>query len=165
MQKDRLYKVSNIAEDLSVSTTTVYKHIKKLKERLSNSKTKEKGVVYFNQEGYDLITSSITETIPSADCKSLSTGFEVGLNDRLKGLEQAVMLLVESNNKLTKQNQNLVETVNIQSKKLKMIQLSLAAPKPKPVKVWKPEKKKSPDISYLKKLWYSLVSPERLRAY
>ena len=165
MKKDRLYKVSNIAEDLGVSTTTVYKHIKKLKERLLDCKTKEKGVIYFDQRGYDLISSSIKDSVQNTDCKSLSTGFEVGLNDRLKGLEEAIMLLVESNNKLTKQNQALVETVEIQSKKLKMIQLSLEAPKSKPIKVWKPEIKQRPRYSYLKRLWYGLVNPMKLRAY
>jgi len=164
MQEDRLYKVSNIADDLSVSTTTVYKHIKKLKERLVDCKVKEKGVSFFNQRGYELITGSIKETLSVVEYKQLSTGFKEGWNTRLKGLEQAIMLLVESNNKLSEQNQALAKTVQSQSKKLNIIQLSLGAPKARPVKVWQPPVKISKQYSFLKKLWYELTQPELLRA-
>ena len=61
--------------------------------------------------------------------------------------------------------QALVETVKVQSNKLRMIQLSLEAQKVKPVKVWQPAIKKAPEHSYLKRFWYSLISLERLKAY
>ncbi|MEW6709420.1 MAG: hypothetical protein AB1403_06290 [Candidatus Riflebacteria bacterium] len=74
------------------------------------------------------------------------------LNSRIESLEKAVMLLVQ--------------TVNNQSKKLEAIQLCLEPPKVEPisVKVWEPAPKVAPQFPVLKRLWYELVDPVKLRA-
>lgn len=164
MQKDILYKVSEISEHLGVSTTTTYKHIKRLQKQLSEHQIKEKGVNFFNQTGFNLISSSIKATISESDCKSLSTGFEVGLNSRLEGLEKAVMLLVESNKQLSDQNKTLAATIELQNRKLNLINWRLEPPRNREIEVWQPAPKKVPEYPYLKRFWYSLVKPEKLRA-
>ena len=85
------------------------------------------------------------------------------LLNRIESLEKVVMLLVE-------QNQKLVTTIELQNesqnKKLESIQLQLETPKTeiKIFKAWEPEAKKKPEFPRLKKFWYELTDPARLRA-
>lgn len=165
MTEERLYKVSEIAETMQVSTTTVYKYIKRLKKELKDSLVKEKGVNHYNQSGFEKIVTAMQETVTPAENNPLQTGFEVGLNSRLEGLEKAVMLLVESNKKLSEQNKELAATVLKQNNKLAKIQMKLEKPSPKQIEAWQPKQKKQPNYNFLQKFWYELVSPEKLRAY
>ncbi len=165
MTKERLYKVSEIAEIMKVSTTTIYKYIKRLKKDLKDCLVKEKGVNHYNQNGYEKIVAAMKETVVSAETNTLQTGFEVNLNSRLEGLEKAIMLLVESNKKLSEQNKELTATVVKQNNKLARIQMKLEKPGHKKIEAWQPKPKKQPNYSFLQKFWYELVSPEKLRAY
>ena len=53
-------KVSDIANLLKVSQQTVYKKVKRLKKELANHSFKEKGILFFDFEGLEIIRASIS---------------------------------------------------------------------------------------------------------
>lgn len=96
--------------------------------------------------------------------------------NRINSLEQAVMLLVEQNKMLVKttetqnkkieaQNEFIVTSLQIQKQQLKTIQIKLDPPiTTKKIEVWQPPKPKQLQLSAFKRLWYEVISPEKLRA-
>ena len=78
--------------------------------------------------------------------------------DRITSLENAVMLLVE-------QNKTLARTVETQSKQINKLSLQLAPPTSrKKLDVWQPPKPKPQKLSTIKRIWYEVINPEKLRA-
>jgi len=88
---------------------------------------------------------------------------EPELLQRIETLERAILLLVEQNKKLatTIEKQNEVQT-----KKLEAIQYRLEPAKQDFHKLepWQPKPKKKPQFPALKRLWYELIDPVKLRA-
>lgn len=84
---------------------------------------------------------------------------------RLEQLEKSVLMLAESNKKLSEDNSKLAALVLAQNKKLDFLsEKLLPAPKNEPVKVWQPAKKTEVKVPLLKRLFFEIFSPERLRA-
>lgn len=78
--------------------------------------------------------------------------------DRISSLENAVMLLVE-------QNKTLARTVETQSNQINKLSLQLDPPTPrKKLDVWQPPKHESQKLSVIKRIWYEVTNPEKLRA-
>jgi hypothetical protein len=85
--------------------------------------------------------------------------------NKITELEKAVMFLAENNKKLFEQNKCLVEIVQDQSRKLDNLSAKLLPPpQSKPVQVWQPAPKKAVNFSWLKRAWYEVTAPEKLRA-
>lgn len=85
------------------------------------------------------------------------------LLNRIESLEKAVLLLVEQNKKLA----TTIETQNeVHKRKLEAIEFRLTPPKReiKEFKAWEPAAKVSPQFPALKRLWYELIDPAKLRA-
>lgn len=59
----QLFKVSEIAEKLGKSKTSVYKKTNKFKADLEPHRKKLNGVIYYNVEGFDIIKNSFAEPI------------------------------------------------------------------------------------------------------
>lgn len=84
------------------------------------------------------------------------------LTERIISLEKAVMMLVDHNKMLKAENEAQNKFI-ISS--LRNIQLRLDPPiKNKEIKVWQPPKSNRPQVSMLKRLWYEIVNPVKLRA-
>jgi DNA-binding transcriptional MerR regulator len=80
--------------------------------------------------------------------------------DKLEALERSVLLLAQT---VEKQNQVITD----QAKQIKTLSTRLLPPplaEKKPVTVWQPVEKKAPQVSWLKRAWYELTNPARLRA-
>jgi hypothetical protein len=85
------------------------------------------------------------------------------LLQRIETLERAILLLVEQNKKLA----TTIEKQNeMQTKKLEAIQYRLEPAKQDFYKFepWQPKPKKEPQFPTLKRLWYELIDPVKLRA-
>ena len=80
------------------------------------------------------------------------------LNDRISSLEKAIMLLVE-------QNKALAKTVEQQNNKINRLSLQLEPPTSyKKIEVWQPPKPQTQKLSTIKRIWYEIVAPQKLRA-
>ncbi len=87
----------------------------------------------------------------------------------LQEMQKAIMLLVESNKRLTEDNKQLNNKLESVLKAVKkqsnIIDKLLPAPTPTiTYKPWQPSEKKTPEYSFIKRFWYELVAPEKLRA-
>ena len=58
------YRVSNIAEALKTTTTTVYKHVRRLKNQLKGHTFEDRGIALFDQAGFDILRDEITKAQP-----------------------------------------------------------------------------------------------------
>lgn len=102
----------------------------------------------------------------AAPAASVPTKTEQGNDEmiaRLNSLESAVILLAESNKKLSEHNSVLLDLVQLQNRKLDKIAARLPAPPPEvaPIrKIHKTEVK----VPLLKRLWLELFDPIQLRA-
>jgi hypothetical protein len=85
--------------------------------------------------------------------------------ERLADLEKAVLLVAESNRKLSEDNKSLAALILSQNEKINNLSAKLLPPpQSKPVQVWQPAPKKAVNFSWLKRAWYELTNPARLRA-
>lgn len=84
---------------------------------------------------------------------------------RLEQLEKSVLMLADSNRKLSEENKTLAALILSQNEKINNLAAKLLpAPESKPVKVWQPAKKTEVKVPLLKRLFFEIFSPERLRA-
>ena len=58
-----MFKVSEIAEEIGKSKTSVYKKVSELKGELKPFKKKVNGVIHFDAEGFEIIKNSYGEVI------------------------------------------------------------------------------------------------------
>jgi len=92
-------------------------------------------------------------------------------NNRIESLERAIMLLAESNNRLTEdnkvlrsQNETILEMVSKQARQLNKLTLNRSEPsKHKPVEVWQPPVKKVTNYSFITRFVLELFDPIKLR--
>lgn len=78
--------------------------------------------------------------------------------EKLEALERSVLFMAQT---IEKQNHVIADQarqINILSTRL------LPPPEVEPVKVWQPAAKKPPQVSWLKRAWYEIINPEKLRA-
>jgi len=156
--------------------------------KLLNIKTIKEGRILFLPNGSEKLLEAMHQNIKSG--LSLKASAEEVLNiqtlpqvipehqtiennsiltDRIKSLENAVMLLVEQNKALAEinQNQNKLFTDKFirQEKRLDKIQLQLTPPNPqKQLNIWKPTEPKRPKYSTIQRIWYEVTNPTKLRA-
>jgi len=129
----------------------------------------------------NLVASNIAPAAAASEIKATyvtpKVGKEIDLpeknyKDRFDSLEKAVMLLVESNTRLSEENKLLrsqntliLETVAKQSKNISKLSLMLEKPKKiKTIKVWQPPVKQAIQVPFIKRLWLEMFNPEALRA-
>lgn len=129
----------------------------------------------------NLVASNVAPSAAAAEVKATyatqQTSKEIDLpeknyKDRFDNLEKAVMLLVESNTRLSEdnnllrsQNKLILETVAKQSKNIKKLSLMLEKPaNVQTIKVWQPPIKQTVTVPFIKRLWLELFNPSSLRA-
>lgn len=160
-------RVSTLAKGLGTSTTTIYKHMKRLDQRLSNHITKDGGVTFITTEGVGILKASIqATTISPAPSVTLpvpvQTHTMVDLSpivNRLESMERGFMVMVEEIKGLKQENAAL-------RLRLEPPPLPTAFHEtPKPVKAWTPTPKPDPleGAGIFERAWIYLVQPEKLR--
>ena len=115
----------------------------------------------------NIVKSGVSPSLAAKEVLSIhalpvaATSNEVNSNeftDRMLSLENAVMLLVE-------QNKALARTVENQSKQINKLSLQLKpAISHQKIKVWQAPEPQTKKISTFKRIWYEVISPEKLRA-
>ena len=96
--------------------------------------------------------------------QSKAVSLPVKEDKRLDSLERAVMLLVESNKKLSEDNKRLHTQNNMILEQVKLIRMSNKPLKHKTFQVWQPPVKQAAKVSLIKRLWLEIFNPEALRA-
>lgn len=162
-------RISTLAKSLGTSTTTVYKHMKRLETRIAAHVTKEGGVTFITTEGAAILKASIQATTvnpPPAIAFPVPAPMPAPVDlapvvNRLELMERALYVMVEEIKGLKQENAAL--------------RLRLEPPPlppefnkpPEPVQVWKPEPKADPleGAGLLARAWTHLVHPERLRRH
>lgn len=164
------YRVNDVASILGVSQTTVYKHFARMKDRLKPHSCKEKGIIFFDDDGLEEFRNSIgtadkestpiTAMVPAANQD----------NPRLESLEKAIMAMAEAHGResaaLRAQISELAGQVERLTKETTAVRLALAPPiePPKPVNTWKPARLE-PTLTWYQRAWFELTGQvERLRA-
>ena len=133
-------KVSTLAKSLKTSTTTVYKHLKRLEDRLSGQVKKDGGITYLTPTAVELVTASIQATTvqpepveevhavvaipPTVDLSPVS--------GRLALIEKAILAVCEQNNALVQANRELQSRLSAQSEQLAKMQATITALLPAP---------------------------------
>lgn len=155
-------RVSELAKRLNTSTTTIYKHMKRLQERLSAHIIKEPGTTYLSEEGAEIIKASMqaTTTTPTsaavpASIQQTAPGVDLSpLMAKLDDLGRAMVALAGE-----------VQTLRQENAALKV--LLLPAPS-KPVEVWQPEPAR-PDPregkNIFQRIFLELFQPDKLRRF
>lgn len=162
-------RISTLAKGLGTSTTTVYKHMKRLDARLSAHITKEGGVTFITTEGAGILKASIqATTINPAPPVTLPVPVQVQapvdlspIVNRLESMERGFMIMVEEIRSLKQENAAL---------RLRLEPPPLPAifnEPPKPVNVWTPTPKPDPleGAGIFARAWAYLVQPETLRRH
>lgn len=99
------FRISSVAKSLGVSTTTIYKHLKRLQTRFKVQTIQEAGVTYLTEEGVDLLREAmaaaqeVVQTVPPA--------VPVIQEDRLSAIEKSILALVDEVARLKAENQKL----------------------------------------------------------
>lgn len=162
-------RVSELAKQTGKTTTTIYKHMRRLQARLESHTTRESGIVFLSPEGAEIVKASMQATTttptPAAVPASIQqTAPAVDLSPivgRLENLERAFMAVVEEL-KATRQE---VSALRGENAALKV--LLLPAPS-KPAPVWKPEPAR-PDPregkNIFQRIFLELFQPDRLRRF
>ena len=162
-------RISTLAKSLGTSTTTVYKHMKRLDARLSAHVTKEGGVTFITPEGATILKASIQATtvspappvvvqVPAPMPAPVDLAPVV---NRLDSMEKAFLVMVEEMRSLKQENTAL--------------RMRLEPPPlpedfnkpPKPMKAWVPEIRPDPleGAGLLTRAWVYLLRPEKLRRH
>ena len=160
-------RISTLAKSLGTSTTTVYKHMKRLDARLSAHVTKEGGVTFITPEGAAILKASIQATTinpapPVTVPVPVPMPAPVDLSpvvNRLDSMEKAFLVMAEEIRGLKQENAAL-------RMRLEPPPMPAEFTKPPaPVQVWTPAVKPDPleGAGFLARAWAHLVHPERLR--
>ena len=175
------FKVSDIANLLRVSQVTVYKKVKKLKKELSTHTIKEKGILFFDPEGMEIIRQSIStapkETILPSIPVTDTAIIPQEKNDPLEEIRKVLMLLVEENRALRSEVSNLQKSLEFRKTEMPAntadSQDRINTQKentPAPIRadvIYRDKLILDPlaGIPWYQKLYFELFEPEKLRRY
>lgn len=151
--------------------------------KLLNIKISKKGrIAYIQADSGNLldamkksVESGVSPSVAAVEVKSTFADLPMveanaPQDNRINELEKAVMLLVESNKRLSTDNKMIINALNAQNsiivkQSMEITKLtSHLLPKPEPVKLSQKTNKSVKKVSVFKKLWLELFNPEALRA-
>lgn len=161
-------RVSELAKQTGKTTTTIYKHMRRLQARLEPHTTRENGVVYLSSEGAEIVRASMQATTttptPAAVPPSIQTVPAVDLapiSNRLESMEKALLAVAEEL-RATRQ-----EVVSLRSENAALKVLLLPAPS-KPVEAWRPEPARPDPLegkNIFQRIFLELFRPDSLRRF
>lgn len=140
------FKVSQVAKDLGISPTAVYKKFKTSSELFQNHITKEKGITYVDREGFELVKNSLQKPAP----EPVSSGSELVETlqkelDRKQGIIESLIAQQEAQRQRT--DTILMKLTNDISTLQKSLEYKAIEPKPEsaaPSARMNPEKENTP---------------------
>lgn len=166
------YRVADMAKEYGVSTTTIYKHLKRLKPQLKDYLIKEAGITYVAGPGAEILRDAIQTPAENPrqvqthqPLQPASSTLSNQVSSRLEHLEKAVLVLADelkASRRIQGETQAQVADLVKENRQLRML---LTPPEPVKVIPWQPEKAKDPleGMSWLKKTWLKFAHPERCR--
>jgi len=160
-----MLKISDIANVLGVSQTTVYKKARgKLKEKLEPLTKKIDGILWFDSATVEIFRAAITTA--STDTTVMITPapedkISPEISARLGGMEQAMLSMAAQMKIVIEENRALREGM---SRLFTRLEAPPLLPEPmKIVKPWKPAQVQASARPWYERFWLQMFSPEALR--
>lgn len=123
------FKVSEVAKQFGLSTTAIYKHLKRVQTRLKDHVFKDGGLTLISEEGVNILRESITiPTVPSREVTPAAAP-----DNRLDGIEKAVLATAEQMRVMSEQMKSMVEENRSLRSEVSLLRGLLPAPVEKPV--------------------------------
>ncbi len=148
------HKVSEIAKIFGVSTTAIYKHLKRVWNRLEGHVSKEGKTTILDDEGFKILRGAIESARTATHVISVPAKSEEQ-NHRLEGIEKIMILMAE-------------EIKNLRGE-VSRLNLRLAPPGQPvtPTIPWQPEKPKDPveGMAWYQRAWVECFEPWKMRKY
>jgi len=160
-------KVSQVAKMVGASVATVYRKINSC-ETVKNHLTKEKGCLYLDEEGFEVLKKSFQKEEPPAgnsETEYLKKLLEQQQSTIQELISRQADERVRADTIIMKLSNDLGSVRNLLEEAKKPIPL-LSEP-PKPVPVWEPERPKNPldGLAWYQKAWVKVFEPWRMRRY
>ena len=148
------HKISEIAKTFGVSTTAVYKHLKRVSNQLEGHTTKEGKTTFIDDEGLEIFREAF-ETARTATQVITIPPKPPEQDRRLEGVEKVMVLMAE-------------EIKNLRAEVSRLNLRLIPPPEPtRPPLVWEPEKAKDPleGLAWYQRAWIQVFEPWKMRRY
>jgi len=160
-------KISDVANLLGCSQTTIYKKLPKIRDRLAGMMTKDSGVLMFEPSALDVFRSAISTASKDLVPVITNTPDLAPITTRLETIERVMLTMAEGQAALRSRVEQLVG-------ENQALRLRLEAPaptpsvlfeKPTPILAWSPQPKPDPLAGkpWWAKIWVRVANPEQLR--
>ncbi len=103
------FKVSEVAKMFGLSTTAIYKHLKRVQTRLKDHVFKDGGLTLVSEEGVNILRESIT--VPTVSSREVTPASAP--DTRLDGIEKAVLAMAEQMKVMVEENRSLRSEVSL----------------------------------------------------
>ncbi len=152
---------------VGASVATVYRKINSC-ETVKNHLTKEKGCLYLDEEGFEVLKKSFQKEEPPAgnpETEYLKKLLEQQQSTIQELISRQAEERARADTIIMKLSNDLGSVRNLLEEAKKPIPL-LSEP-PKPVPVWEPEKPKNPleGLAWYQQAWVKVFEPWRMRRY
>jgi len=160
-------KVSQIAKMVGASVATVYRKINSC-ETVKSRLTKEKGCLFLDEEGFEILKKSFQKEEPPAGNPETEYLKKL-LEQQQATIQELIARQAEERARadtiIMKLSNDLGSVRNLLEEERKPIPL-LCEP-PKPVPVWEPEKAKDPleGLAWYQRAWVQMFEPWKQRKY
>lgn len=160
-------KVSQVAKMVGSSVATVYRKINSC-ETVKNHLTKEKGCLFLDEEGLEILKKSFQKEEPPAGNPETEYLKKL-LEQQQATIQELIARQAEERARadtiIMKLSNDLGSVRNLLEEERKPIPL-LCEP-PKPVPVWEPEKVKDPleGLAWYQRAWVQVFEPWKQRKY
>lgn len=147
-------KVSEIAKSFGVSTTAIYKHLKRVWNQLKGHVSKEGKTTYLDDIGFEILRKAIENARTSTHVIIVPQKPEEQ-NQRLEGIEKMMILMAEEIKSLREE----VSRLNLK--------LSPPIETVRPILSWQPERPKDPleGLAWYQRAWVEIFEPWKMRKY
>jgi len=160
-------KVSQVAKMVGSSVATVYRKINSC-ETVKSRLTKEKGCLFLDEEGFEILKKSFQKEEPPAGNPETEYLKKL-LEQQQATIQELIARQAEERARadtiIMKLSNDLGSVRNLLEEERKPIPL-LCEP-PKPVPVWEPEKAKDPleGLAWYQRAWVQMFEPWKQRKY
>lgn len=124
------YKVSEVAKVFGLSTTAIYKHLKRFQTHLNGEVSKDAGATLVSEKGIEILREHLSASVVQ------SREMTPAKDDRIDGIEKSMLLLVEKMTALVTENAALRSEVSAMRQVLeyKPVSPAITEKKPQPVR-------------------------------
>lgn len=175
------FKVSQVAKELGISATAVYKKFKTSSELFQNHITKERGVTYLDKAGFELVKNSMQK--PAHEPVSPSSELVQTLQKELDRKQAVIESLIAQQEESRKRTDTILMKLTTDISSLQKAlehkaaeekpqsqepEKPLTVSKPAPVEVWQPEPARPDPLegkNIFQRIFLELFQPDRLRRF